>query len=148
VRVKARAVIWIDGKLIVAEQRRRGRRDVSLPGGRVDDHESVLDAVKREVAEETGLAVVPRQLLYAFEVVASVRVHSLELIFLAETLGVPNLGRFRALDLNDRARCPSVRPPILDEIARDYTSGWRENPRWLGNLARTRQPRTGSAPPS
>jgi hypothetical protein len=90
VRVKARAVIWIDGKLIVAEQRRRGRQDVSL-------------------------------------------------IFLAEARGVPNLGRLRALNLDDCAHRSDVRPPILSEIAHDHALGWRENPRWLGNLAHPRR---------
>jgi 8-oxo-dGTP pyrophosphatase MutT (NUDIX family) len=143
VRVKARAVIWIDGQLVIAEQRRGGRRDVSLPGGRVEDHESVLDTVRREVTEETGLTVVPRQLLYVFEVVASVRVHALELIFLAEPRGVPNLGRLHALSLEASAHRRDVRPPILNEIARDHALGWRENPRWLGNLARPNQLATG-----
>ena len=34
--VKARAVILIDGRLIVANQRRRGHSELSLPGGRVN----------------------------------------------------------------------------------------------------------------
>jgi hypothetical protein len=61
-RVKARAVILIDGRLIVAEQRRRGRTE----------------------------------------------------------------------------------QPILEEIARDLASGWRETPRWLGNLSRTARPALGT----
>ena len=58
--VKVRAGILIDGRLIVANQRRRGRTELSLPGGRVNRYESVLDALKRKVAEETGREVVPR----------------------------------------------------------------------------------------
>ena len=58
--IKVRAVILIDGRLIVANQRRRGRTELSLPGGRVNRYESVLDALKRKVAEETGREVVPR----------------------------------------------------------------------------------------
>ncbi len=135
-RVKARAVILVDGRLIVAEQRRRGRRDLSLPGGRVGENESVIDALTREVMEETELRIVPGRLLYVFEIVASVRVHALELIFLAETGGVPNLGNLHTLDLNGGGSCPAVRPPILGEIATDAASGWRQHPRWLGNLAR------------
>ena len=71
-RVKARAVLLIDGRLIVAEQRRRGRTEHSLPGGRVNERESVLAALKREVAEETGLDVTPGQLVYVPEIVESV----------------------------------------------------------------------------
>jgi ADP-ribose pyrophosphatase YjhB (NUDIX family) len=143
-RVKARAVIMIDGRLIVAEQRRGGRTEHSLPGGRVNERESVLDALKREVAEETGLDVAPRQLVYVSEIVESVRRHDLELIFLAEPFGVPGLNAFRAIDVPGGERL-AINPPILEEIARDLASGWRETPRWLGNLGRPRRPplRTG-----
>lgn len=143
-RVKARAVIMIDGRLIVAEQRRGGRTEHSLPGGRVNERESVLDALKREVAEETGLDVTPGQLVYVSEIVESVRRHDLELIFLAEPFGVPGLNTFRAVNVQGGERL-AMNPPILEEIARDLASGWRETPRWLGNLGRPRRPplRTG-----
>jgi len=143
-RVKARAVILIDGRLIVAEQRRRGRTEHSLPGGRVNERESVLDALKREVAEETGLDVTPGQLVYVSEIVESVRRHDLELIFLAEPFGVPGLNAFKAVDVQGGERL-AMNPPILEEIASDLASGWRETPRWLGNLGRAGRPSLGTS---
>ena len=140
--VKVRAVILIDGRLIVANQLRLGRSELSLPGGRVNRYESVTDALKREVAEETGLEVVPRSLLYVSEIVQSVRSHDLELVFLAETSGVPTLNAFKAIDLNGGER-QAIRPPILEQIARDLAEGWRDTPRWLGNIEHLLRP-TGS----
>lgn len=47
-----------DGLLLVANRRRDGRIDWSTPGGVVDQGESSLGALSREVQEETGLSVV------------------------------------------------------------------------------------------
>jgi 8-oxo-dGTP diphosphatase len=46
-----------DGILLVQNVRRNGRTDWSTPGGVIDDGESVLAGLAREVAEETGLEV-------------------------------------------------------------------------------------------
>ena len=94
-RVKARALIWIEHRLIVAQQQRRGRTELSLPGGRVNDHESVLDALAREVLEETGLGSSQPTGLRIRGHPAGSR-HDLEgLIFLAER-GVPRLNERRS----------------------------------------------------
>jgi ADP-ribose pyrophosphatase YjhB (NUDIX family) len=135
VRVKARAVIWLDDQLIVANQLRGGRRELSLPGGRVNNYESVTDALEREVAEETGLEIAAGPLLYVAEIVESVRAHDLELIFWAELRGIPSINGFDVIDLK-RGDRPLLRPPILDQIAQDSAGGWRDTPRWLGNLGR------------
>jgi 8-oxo-dGTP diphosphatase len=46
-----------DGLLLVENLRRNGDVDWSTPGGVIDDGESVLEGLAREVAEETGLVV-------------------------------------------------------------------------------------------
>ena len=45
------------GLLLVANRRRDGSVDWSTPGGVVDDGETPIVALGREVAEETGLIV-------------------------------------------------------------------------------------------
>jgi 8-oxo-dGTP diphosphatase len=46
-----------DGMVLVANRRRDGSVEWTPPGGVVDAHESVLDGLRREVAEETGMRV-------------------------------------------------------------------------------------------
>ena len=46
-----------DGVLLVQNRRRDGRVDWSPPGGVIDDGETMLSGLTREVAEETGLVV-------------------------------------------------------------------------------------------
>jgi len=59
VRVKTRAVIWIDGLLIVAEQSRQGYKELTLPGGRVNDHESVIDVSSGKSPRKRGWRSTP-----------------------------------------------------------------------------------------
>jgi len=46
-----------DGVLLVRNRRRDGSTDWSTPGGVIDDGESVVEGLTREVREETGLLV-------------------------------------------------------------------------------------------
>jgi ADP-ribose pyrophosphatase YjhB (NUDIX family) len=61
-RASVSAVIF-DGKRRLLLQQRSDGGQWGLPGGSVEIGESVTEAVKREVREETGLRVVPRRLI-------------------------------------------------------------------------------------
>jgi len=135
-KVKARAVIVHDGKLVVTRERRQGVEHLTLPGGRVQDGESVSEALVREVAEETGVQIVPVRLLYVAEVVGSYGAHDVNLVWLAE-LGEAESGvDAQALVTLDSPEAGSIMPPIIDQIAADAAGGWPDQVRWLGNVRR------------
>jgi ADP-ribose pyrophosphatase YjhB (NUDIX family) len=130
-RVEVRAIVFVDGKLVVTEERRQGLPHAALPGGGVERWESLHEALVREVREETGLLVEPGRLVYVAEVVSRFKVHDVNFVFLAE---VRERSEGTKFGLVDPARGEGIRPPILAEIARDAATSWPEQPRWLGNL--------------
>lgn len=56
-RISARAIIFIDGKLVLIRRVRHGREYWVIPGGGVEEGETVEDAVRREAKEEIGIDV-------------------------------------------------------------------------------------------
>lgn len=133
-RVKVRALIWHDGRLLVHREMRQGEAYVSLPGGRVLDRESLADALRREVREELGLDVEVGALRYVAEVVQGHRVHDLNLVFDASLAGrLEPDGRHLVEPADPNAM--GVLPPILDVVASDHAAG-AHAPRWLGNVWR------------
>lgn len=76
----------------------------SLPGGRVNLGENLEDAVKREVAEETGILVNPIKLVYHVDLIErdqnkQIRYHYVVLDYLADYLS----GEIRAASDADAA---------------------------------------------
>jgi len=68
------AVVVQDGKALIVKRRHEPRKgEWSLPGGRVELGESLHDAARREIKEETGLDVDVGPLVEAFD-----RVHRLD----------------------------------------------------------------------
>jgi ADP-ribose pyrophosphatase YjhB (NUDIX family) len=134
VRVEVRAVILVDRSLVVHRERQADGVHLSLPGGRVKHGEPVLDALAREVDEETGLTVTAGSLLYVAEVNSRRRVHDINLVFLGTPLPESLKGaRLHLLDIDDGA-ADALRPPLIEQIRLDLASDWAGTPRWLGNV--------------
>jgi 8-oxo-dGTP pyrophosphatase MutT (NUDIX family) len=130
--VNVRAVIWLDGQLVVNRVMRRGSEWVTLPGGRIGSHEPVKDALAREVLEETGLTVEVGQLLGAGEVLNATSLQELELFFAARPDGVVNTSQIELVDPHTPAFNDVL--PAVGAFVDDWTDSADTRPIWLGNL--------------
>lgn len=65
------AIVWKDGRVLMVQRGRPPRAGIwSLPGGAQDLGESVVDGIRREIAEETGVQI---ELLGLVEVIDSIQ---------------------------------------------------------------------------
>ncbi|MFE0545237.1 NUDIX domain-containing protein [Streptomyces sp. NPDC058891] len=58
-------VVIEDGQILLLDQDTDGPRSWSLPGGKVENGETLVEALVREMREETGIDVEVGRLLYA-----------------------------------------------------------------------------------
>jgi len=130
-RLQVRALIWVGERIVVHRVTRRGRLYVTLPGGRVNDRESVTDALRREVLEEIGLNVEIGDLVFAAEVVSGARRQDVELVFEARPCQTFEPAELILVDPGN-PMC-EVLPPVLDEVVRCADST-RAGAKWLGNI--------------
>lgn len=88
-----RAVIEQDGKYLLV--RNKGADFWCLPGGRVEDDEPVVDALIREMIEETGVRPEIGRLLFVQQLFRDPEVQRLEFFF-----EVTNASDYNVIDLN------------------------------------------------
>ncbi|GAB6929162.1 NUDIX hydrolase [Paenibacillus sp. JCM 10914] len=63
-QVRVTGILVEDGKILLVKQNVTSDREWSLPGGRVEQGETLEDAIAREIEEETGLNTKVSKLLY------------------------------------------------------------------------------------
>jgi O-acetyl-ADP-ribose deacetylase (regulator of RNase III)/ADP-ribose pyrophosphatase YjhB (NUDIX family) len=86
------ALIEINGGIVII-QRSNPPFGLALPGGFVDYGESLEDAVKREVKEETNLEVTAVKQFHTYsEPQRDPRFHTIGTVFIAQTKGTPKAG--------------------------------------------------------
>lgn len=126
-------IIERDGRFLMVEERSNGRIVFNQPAGHVEEHETILDAARRETLEETGWQVEPRHFLglYTFLAPANGATYY-RMCFVAEAL------EHETEDLDDdiiaahwlsydelRERRDSLRSPLVLRCVEDYLAGRR-----------------------
>lgn len=74
-RVRVTGIVIEDDRILLLNQSADGQRDWSLPGGKLEDGETLSEALTRELKEETGLDIEPGRLLYVCDHLPAQVVH-------------------------------------------------------------------------
>ncbi len=141
-RVRVAAIIVIEDKILVVQQRRTGQPYYLLPGGGVDAGETLDGALRREVLEETGLeCALLRPLFISDTIEPGGTRHVVNITFLAEVTGgalqvTPADSTIEAVKLIDPASLVGLdlRPPMATEILDASSSHFDVPARYLGSL--------------
>jgi ADP-ribose pyrophosphatase YjhB (NUDIX family) len=74
-RIRVTGVVIEDGRILVLNQDTDSGRSWSLPGGKLEEGETLAEALIREMKEETGLDIEPGRLLYVCDHLSAQVVH-------------------------------------------------------------------------
>jgi ADP-ribose pyrophosphatase YjhB (NUDIX family) len=98
-RVNVRSIIYKNGKILAVKHRNsEGEANYwCVPGGGLDPLESLLDGVKREIMEETGIEARVGKLLFIQQFVSSRHGREEELEFF---FNIENVDDFETIDLS------------------------------------------------
>jgi len=87
IRNSAKALIIKDGKMLASKINDKGDVFYIMPGGGQDTEELLPDTVKRECAEEMGIVVEPKSLVFVVEGLHGESFHRVDLVFLCDYIG-------------------------------------------------------------
>jgi ADP-ribose pyrophosphatase YjhB (NUDIX family) len=143
VRVRVAVCLCQGDRILLAEHVKDGHRHWLLPGGGVETGETLVEAARRELLEETALTVVVGRLIVVCEAIEPGRRHLLNLVFAgsAPEGSEPRPGRDGVLQdvgWHDRDELATIEmhPPIGLEILACWDEGFAGPVRVLGNVWR------------
>jgi ADP-ribose pyrophosphatase YjhB (NUDIX family) len=141
-RVRVAALLLIEGKVLLVRHLKDGRRYHLLPGGGVERGESLGEALRREIVEETGLvAEIGRPLLLSDTIDPSGMRHLVNITFSGQITGGeltarPADPRIEGFDLVSPSDLVSLdlRPPIAAQLVAAIDAGDSYHATYLGPL--------------
>lgn len=136
-----KAIIIDKTRLLTVKMRAEdGKEYYTLPGGKQRPDELMIDALKREVKEETGFTVEPKSLLFIREAFKDEN-HRIEFMFICDTVGEAELDKLE-YDANqigtkwlsiDNITHEELYPNELRGIIKRYFLG-KKNDIYLGEM--------------
>ena len=141
-RVRVAALIVHDGRVVTVRHRAGEERYHLLPGGGVGYRETLGDALKREVREETGLEIaLGHPVLLSDTIDPEGPRHVVNILFLAQAIGgevttCPDDARVEAVELVsiEELHELDLRPPWAESIARLLSEDAASCTEYLGPL--------------
>ncbi|MBI4448611.1 NUDIX hydrolase [Candidatus Woesearchaeota archaeon] len=136
---RAMAVVLDGNKILLCRKERMGTSYWALPGGQIENGESMTTAVAREVKEETGYDIAIEKWLYVRHCNDVLRGRTFEVYILGRVIGgkpsaemVDDIKEIRLVSIGEISGL-ELRPAVLkDVLLSDIASGFAKNPRDLG----------------
>ena len=135
-RVRARAIIIYDGKIVSMYRERQDRVFYTFPGGGMEGNETEEECVKREVMEEFGLIIEPIKKVYTYE-----NKNSIEHFYTAEWVSGEfgsgegeefqenrNNGIYipKLIDITNIPNLPLMPPEVAEAFYEDYVKNGKD----------------------
>ena len=138
-RVRVAVVVMQGDDVLLVRHRKGDRTYWLLPGGGLDYGETIEACARRELHEETGLTIAPKQYLFLSEAIAPDKSrHILNVFLLAEAVGgtltKPEEDVIEEIAWKPMRELPGLTlfPAIQTELVAAWEKGFTDGMRYLG----------------